>query len=58
MSGGNVAWALMMVALVAVYLMNMRSSGIAGSRMVKMAAIWVAIITGCYLIVSWVTGAR
>lgn len=56
MSGGGYVWAILMIGLVAAYLMNMRSSGIGGARMFKMAGIWVVIIIGCYLIVSAVTG--
>lgn len=58
MNGSSYVWALMMMALAAAYLISMRNSGIAGSRLLKMGAIWVVIITGCYLIVSWITGVR
>lgn len=56
MSGGGYVWAILMIGLVAAYLINMRSSGIGGARMFKMAGIWAVIIVGCYLIVSAVTG--
>ena len=49
-------WAAVMSALVFVYLRGMRSDGLNGSMMLKIALIWVAIILGAYLLVSWATG--
>ena len=49
-------WAALMAALVVAYLRGMRSDGLNGSNIVKIALIWVAIIGGGYLLVSWFTG--
>ncbi len=56
MSVGAWMWAAVMAALIVVYLRGMRSDGLTGSRMLKVALMWVAIILGAYVVVSWVTG--
>ena len=57
MDGGTIAWAALMRALVVAYLWNMRRDpGLEGTRMLKVALIWVAIILGAYLLVRAVTG--
>ena len=56
MNAGAWMWAAVMSALVFVYLRGMRSDGLNGSMMLKIALIWVAIILGAYLLVSWATG--
>lgn len=54
---GEIAWVAMMAALVIAYVAGMkRDDGLRGNQIIKMALIWVAIIGGAYLIVSWVTG--
>ncbi|SFP42895.1 hypothetical protein [Qipengyuania nanhaisediminis] len=56
MSGGGWVWAALMGALAIAYLTGMRRDGMTGSEMVKIAAIWVGIILGAYILVSWLTG--
>ena len=56
MSIGAWMWAAVMAALVAVYLRGMRSEGLTGNKMLKIALVWVAIILGGYVIVSWLIG--
>lgn len=56
MSIGAWMWAAVMAALVVVYLRGMRSDGLTGNKMLKIALVWVAIILGGYVIVSWATG--
>ena len=56
MSGGGWVWAALMGALAIAYLTGMRRDGMTGSKMLKIAAIWVAIILGAYILVSWLTG--
>ena len=56
MSGGGWVWAALMGALAIAYLNGMRRDGMTGSKMVKIAAIWVGIIFGAYILVSWLTG--
>ena len=56
MSVGAWMWAAVMAALIVVYLRSMRSDGLTGSKMLKVALMWVAIILGAYVVVSWVTG--
>lgn len=57
MSGGMWAWAIMSIFLVAAYLTGVRSYGISGGTMLRHAAIWAGLITVCYFVVSWLTGA-
>ena len=56
MSGGGWVWAALMGALAIAYLAGMRRDGMTGSKMVKIASIWVGIILGAYILVSWLTG--
>ena len=56
MSGGGWVWAALMGALAIAYLTRMRRDGMTGSKMLKIAAIWVGIILGAYILVSWLTG--
>ena len=56
MSIGVWMWAAVMAALAIVYLRGMRSDGLTGNKMLKIALVWVAIILGGYVIVSWLTG--
>lgn len=57
MDGGNIAWAAMMSALVVAYVMNMRRDpSLNGTRMVKIALIWAAIILGGWFLVRAFTG--
>ncbi|MXO50505.1 hypothetical protein GRI42_04205 [Erythrobacter gaetbuli] len=56
MSIGAWMWAAVMAALAIVYLRGMRSDGLTGNKMLKIALVWVAIILGAYVIVSWLTG--
>ena len=55
--GGTIAWAVMMSALVLAYVMNMRRDpSLNGTRLVKIALIWVAIILGAWFLVRILTG--
>ena len=57
MGAGNVAWAAMMSALVVAYVINMRRDpSLNGTRMVKIALIWAAIILGGWFLVRAITG--
>lgn len=56
MSIGAWMWAAVMAALAIVYLRGMRSDGLTGNKMLKIALVWVAIILGAYVIASWLTG--
>ena len=56
MSGGGWVWAALMGALAIVYLTGMRRDGMTGGKMLRIAAIWVAIILGAYILVRWLTG--
>lgn len=58
MSTGGWIWAAMMCALVAAYLVGLRADGQSSGKMVKIAFVWVAIIGGGYLLVSWITGMQ
>ena len=55
--GGSIAWAAMLSALVVAYLVNMRRDpSLSGTKMVKIALIWVGIIAGAYFLVRMFTG--
>ncbi len=55
--GGTIAWAAMMSALVVAYVVNMRRDpSLNGTRMVKVALIWAAIILGGWFLVRVLTG--
>ena len=57
MSGGSIAMAVMMAALVVAYLINLRRDpSLSGARTVKIALIWVGIILGGYMLVRALTG--
>ena len=57
LDGGSIAWAAMLSALVVAYLINMRRDpALDGTRMVKIALIWVAIILGGWFLVRAITG--
>lgn len=57
MSGGSIAMAVMMAALVVAYFLNLRRDpGMTGTRTVQIALIWVGIILGGYMLVSALTG--
>ena len=57
MDGGSIAWAAMMGALVVAYVVNMRRDpSLNGTRMVKIALIWAAIILGGWFLVRMFTG--
>ena len=57
MDGGSIAWAAMMGALVVAYVVNMRRDpSLNGTRMVKIALIWAAIILGGWFLVRMLTG--
>ena len=56
MSGGGWVWAALMGALAIAYLTGMRRDGMTGGKMLSIAAIWVAIILGAYIVVRCLTG--
>ena len=57
MDGGTIAWAAMMSALVVAYVVGMkRDPSLNSTKLMKMAAIWVAIVVGAYLLVRTFTG--
>ena len=57
MDGGTIAWAAMMSALVVAYVVGMkRDPSLNSTKLMKMAAIWVAIVLGAYLLVRAFTG--
>ena len=57
MSGGSIAMAVMMAALVVAYFINIRRDpSQSGTRTVKIALIWVGIILGGYILVRALTG--
>ena len=56
MSGGMWAWAAISAALIIAYISGVRADGMTGGKLIKTAVIWVMIITGCYFLVSWLTG--
>ncbi len=58
MSGGGIAWAALMAALVLVYVRSVNSSGLSTKRMALIALVWVAIIGVGYLLVTALTGLR
>ena len=57
MDGGTIAWAAMMSALVVAYVVGMkRDPSLNSTKLMKIAAIWVAIVVGAYLLVRTITG--
>lgn len=56
MNWGYLAYAALMAALIVAYFQGVRSYGMSFKRMALVAAIWVAIIGGGYLLVTWVSG--
>ena len=57
MDGGSIAWAAMMSALVIAFVINMRRDpSLDGTRLMKIALIWAAIILGGWFLVRAITG--
>ena len=57
MDGGSIAWAAMMSALVIAFVINMRRDpSLDGTRLMKIALIWAAIIVGGWFLVRAITG--